>query len=98
MSAPFRNIFTLMEIVSTPDTFAHFREEYNTCRIRYGDMKKQLAEDIIGVCNPLRERINEILADEAYIRRAVKLGQEKARASASKTLRDVREIIGFRPF
>lgn len=98
MSEPIRNIFTLMEIVSTQDTLAHFREEYNTCRIRYGDMKKQLAEDIIGVCNPLREKINEILADEAYIRRAVELGQEKARVSASKTLRDVREIIGFRPF
>jgi tryptophanyl-tRNA synthetase len=98
MSEPIGNLFTLMEIVSTPDTVAHFREQYNECTIRYGEMKKQLAEDIIRVCNPLRERINEILADEAYISRAAAMGREKARASASKTLRDVREIIGFRPF
>ncbi len=98
MSEPVRNIFTLMEIVSSADTVDHFREQYNSCRIRYGDMKKQLAEDIIGVVTPLRERINGILADEAYIRKAVTLGAEKARASAAKTLKEVREIIGFKPF
>jgi tryptophanyl-tRNA synthetase len=98
MSEPVRNIFTLMEIVSAPETVAYFREQYNTCRIRYGDMKKQLAEDIVAVCSPLRERILDIMADEEYIRKAVNLGREKARASASKTLRDVREIIGFRSF
>ena len=98
MAEPIQNIFTLMGIVSTPDTVSHFREQYNTCRIRYGDMKKQLAEDIIKVCTPLRERINEILADENYIRKAAAMGREKARASASRTLKEVREIIGFRPF
>ena len=61
-------------------------------------MKKQLAEDIITVTTPLREKINEILADDAFIRKAVALGREKARASASKTLKEVREIIGFRQF
>lgn len=96
MSEPIRNLFTLMEIVSTPDTVTHFREQYNTCKIQYGDMKKQLAEDMIKVCNPLREKINEILADDAYISRAAAMGREKARASASKTLKDVREIIGFK--
>ena len=47
MTEPIRNIFSLMEIVSAEDTVAHFKEQYNTCQIRYGDMKKQLAEDII---------------------------------------------------
>ena len=98
MTEPVKNIFSLMEIVSSSDTVDHFRAEYNACRIRYGDMKKQLAEDIIKVCNPLREKIKEILADDAYIRKATDMGREKARASASKTLKEVREIIGFRPF
>ena len=87
-----------MDIVSTPDTIDHFKEAYNSCKIRYGDMKKQLAEDIIKVTDPLREKIQDILADDAFIRKAAGMGQEKARASASKTLREVREIIGFKPF
>ena len=98
MTEPIRNLFTLMDIVSSPDTVTHFKDQYNTCQLRYGDMKKQLAEDIIEVTSPLREKIREILADDAYIRKAAALGREKARASASKTLKEVREIIGFRPF
>ncbi len=98
MSEPIKNLFTLMDIVSTPDTVTHFKDQYNACQIRYGDLKKQLAEDIIGFSTPLREKIKEILADDAYIRKAAALGREKARASASKTLKEVREIIGFRPF
>ena len=43
---PIANLFTMMEIVSTKDTYDFFNEKYNTCEIRYGDMKKQLAEDI----------------------------------------------------
>ena len=98
MSEPIKNIFTLLEIVSSADTLEHFREQFNTCQIRYGDMKKQLAEDIIRVTSPLRERILEIMADDAYIRKAVTMGAEKARASAGKTLKEVREIIGFKTF
>jgi tryptophanyl-tRNA synthetase len=98
MSEPIKNIFTLLEIVSSADTVEYFREQYNTCRIRYGDLKKQLAEDIIMVTEPLRERILEIMADDAYIRKAVIRGAEKARASAGKTLKEVREIIGFKAF
>jgi tryptophanyl-tRNA synthetase len=47
---------------------------------------------------PIRERIIEIQSDNDYIRKVVKMGTEKARASASQTLRDVRDIIGYRTF
>ncbi len=76
----------------------HYRDAYADCSIRYGDLKKQLAEDILAVTNPIRERVNDILADEDYLRRVVKQGAEKARESASKTLADVRQIMGIRKF
>ena len=93
-----QNLFDLMKVVSTPDTVAHFDHLYNTCQIRYGDFKKQLAEDMIIATEPIRSRIDEISKDEAYIQKALKTGAEKATASAEKTLREVREIIGFRKF
>lgn len=93
-----QNLFTLMGAVSSPDTVAYFEEKYNTCQIRYGDMKKQLAEDIIMFTTPIREKIEATLADNSYLHRVSKLGAEKARESASKTLSDVRHIIGFREF
>lgn len=93
-----KNLFTLMKVVSDPSTVTYFKEKHATCEIRYGDMKKQLAEDIIKVTEPVRERINQILGDKNYLARVVSQGAEKARASASKTIRDVKEIIGYRPF
>ncbi|MDD3107877.1 MAG: tryptophan--tRNA ligase [Alistipes sp.] len=92
------NLFTLLKVVSTPDTVEHFTTLWNRCEIRYGDLKKQLAEDIIGVIAPIRERIESIAGDEAYLSRVVKQGAEKARASASQTVADVRRIMGIKPF
>ncbi|MDR1761354.1 MAG: tryptophan--tRNA ligase [Bacteroidales bacterium] len=92
------NLFSLMKIVSTPETVQHFNDLYNTCAIRYGDMKKQLAEDMIAFVAPFSEKIKEIAADEAYLQKAARMGAEKARESAAKTIRDVREIIGFKAF
>jgi tryptophanyl-tRNA synthetase len=93
-----QNIFTLMEVVSSKDTLKHFEDLYNTMKIRYGDMKKQLAEDMIVFTSPLRERILSIASDEDYIHKIATQGAEKARESASKTLSEARRLIGFRHF
>ena len=98
MSEPVKNLFYLLELMSDASTVDHFTEQYNSCTIRYGDLKKQLAEDIIAFNTPIRERILDIMNDDAYLSKVVKMGAEKARASASKTLNDVREIIGFKHF
>ncbi|MFC6100892.1 tryptophan--tRNA ligase [Olivibacter domesticus] len=93
-----QNLFDLMKVVSSSDTIQHFDDLYNSCQIRYGDLKKQLAEDMVIATEPVRSRIEEIAADKEYIKKIVNLGAEKARESARKTLRDVREIIGFKKF
>jgi tryptophanyl-tRNA synthetase len=95
---PIQNIFQLMKVVSTPETFEYFDDKYNTCQIRYGDMKKQLAEDMILFTTPFRERIKAILSDEEYVSKVARMGKEKAQESAAKTIREVREIVGFKRF
>lgn len=93
-----QNLFTLLKIVSTQDTFDFFNEKYNNCEIRYGDLKKELAKDIIAFTNPFRERILDISSNDKYLHKVASLGAEKARESASKTLSEVRKVIGFRKF
>ena len=97
MSEPVANLFSLLELTSTPDVVKHVRDAYADCSIRYGDLQKQLAEDILAVTTPIRERVNDILADEAYLRRVVRDGAERARVRASATLSEVRHIMGIRP-
>ena len=93
------NLFTLMKLVSTPDTVAKFNADYNNSSegksiIRYGDLKKQLAEDMIGFIRPIREKATELQANPELLKKIIRLGAEKARASASDTLQLVKNAVG----
>lgn len=91
-----QNLFQLLKAVSTPDTVEYFDDLYNRCQIRYGDLKKQLAEDMAAFVEPFRQRILELSADEANLTRIMDQGKEKARESARRTLDEVRHVIGYR--
>lgn len=89
------NLFTLMSLVSNKETFEKFNADFNGCTIRYGDMKKQLAEDMAVFLNPIRTRAEEIQNDKAYLQKVMQEGAEKARVSARATIDKVREAIGM---
>lgn len=89
------NLFLLMKLVSAPDVIAKFENDYNTCVIRYGDMKKQLGEDMVKFIAPIREKVNGILNDEKYLKDVMEKGAEKASKSARATMELVRQAIGL---
>jgi tryptophanyl-tRNA synthetase len=100
MPAYIENLFTLMGLVSTSDTVEKFTADYNNssegnCIIRYGDLKKQLAEDMAAFIKPIREKAADLQQDTATLQKIMKMGAEKAGESASKTLTLVRSAIGM---
>lgn len=98
MSEPIANLFTLLELTSTPDVVEHFRHAYADCSIRYGDLKKQLADDIAAVTAPIRQRIIDIQANDEFLSRTVRQGAERARAAAADTLAQVKQVMGIKKF
>lgn len=90
------NIFLLMKLVSNEGTVKKFEEDYTKCTIRYGDMKKQLGEDMVNFISPIREKVNSILENEKYLKQVMEQGAEKARKSAKATMELVREAIGLK--
>jgi tryptophanyl-tRNA synthetase len=89
------NLFLLMKLVSAPDAIKKFEDDYNACTIRYGDMKKQLAEDMVRLIAPVREKAEAIKQDRAYLKKVMIQGAEKARASARATLDVVHQAMGL---
>ena len=89
------NIFALLKLVSSDKVIEKFEVGYNNCTIRYGDLKKQLAEDMVNFISPIRTKVEDILNDEKYLKGVMEKGAEKARASAGKTMQLVREAIGL---
>jgi len=92
------NLFQLMRLMSSPDTVKKFDDDFNNCTIRYGDLKKQLGEDIAKFVAPIRERAAAIQNDEAYLKDVMLKGAEKARSSAQKTIEIVRQATGLNYF
>lgn len=91
-------LFGLMKLVSAEDTIRKFEEDYDRCVIRYGDMKKQLGEDMVRFIAPIREKTEAITHDEKYLKEVMEKGASKARSSAQGTMRLVKEAIGLNYF
>jgi len=91
-------LFNLMKVVSDTELLKKFEDDFNNCSIRYGDMKKELAEDMIRFITPIRERIKAILSDEKGLSRVMEQGSTGARSSAKATLQLVKESIGINYF
>ena len=92
------NIFQLMKLVSDDETLKKFEAGYDNCSIRYGDMKKQLAEDMVKFISPIRSKAEDLLNDEKGMKEIMDRGAEKARKSAAETMKLVRQAIGLNYF
>ena len=89
------NIFALMALVSEKEVIEKYKTDFAQCQIRYGDLKKQLGEDMVKFIAPIREKAIDIQQDTNYLHRIMKMGKEKARESAAKTLDEARKNMGI---
>ena len=89
------NIFQLMKLVCDQNAIDHFEEAYQNCNIRYGDLKKQLAEDMVKFISPIREKAESIQNDKKYLSQVMEMGAVKANASAAETMSLVRAAMGL---
>ena len=90
------NLFSFLKLCSNEEAYTYFDEKWNDCTLRYGDLKKQIAADLVKTIAPIRERINEFSSNKELLDRIAREGAERARASATATIEEVRRIIGFR--
>jgi tryptophanyl-tRNA synthetase len=91
-----QGLFDLLKIVSPVEVWQKFENKFNDCSIRYGDMKKELAEHMVEFIAPIRERTISIRNDEKFLRDVIEKGASKARESARATLSLVREAVGMK--
>ena len=90
-----QNIFLLMQLVSDESTIQKFTDDYNAATIRYGDMKKALAEDMVKFIAPIRQKAVDIRANESYLKKVIDEGAERARVSAQQTIQEARRLVGL---
>jgi tryptophanyl-tRNA synthetase len=84
--------------VSSEEVYKHYNNAFNECTIRYGDAKKQLAEDMVNFISPIRNKAKDLMQDETYLKKVMQTGAEKATVSAAATLKKVKEVMGLNYF
>ncbi|MEO1064888.1 MAG: tryptophan--tRNA ligase [Actinomycetota bacterium] len=94
-SAEKPGVSNLLEILaaatgSTPEAEA---ERFD----RYGDLKGAVADAVVELLTPVRERYEELVADPAELDRQLAIGADKARSVAAPTLARARTAMGFLP-
>jgi len=82
-------------LVGTEDVVEKYTSDYAAGTIRYGDMKKELAEGMVRFIAPIREKAESIQNDDVYLRRVMEEGAEKARARAKGTIELAKDAIGL---
>jgi len=92
------NVFTLLKLVSQPDTVKKFESDYNNCTIKYGELKGQLGDDMVKFITPIRQKADATRNDENYLKQVMEKGAEKARRSAKATMELVRKAMGLNYF
>ncbi|MBE0449108.1 MAG: tryptophan--tRNA ligase [Actinobacteria bacterium] len=98
MSPGVRNLFELMSIFSSEETYSHFKRLYDERKIRYSDMKQKLADDLISALGPLRERRLALSLRPEYVRDLLIKGSRKAGEIAKQTLIEAKEKMGLAYF
>ncbi len=88
-------IANLLRIYSALDgrTIPHLEADYEGKG--YGDFKKDLAEVVLAVATPYREKTQAYLADPAELDKILADGADRVRPIARETLRRVYERVGF---
>lgn len=61
----------------------------------YGALKSAVADSVVAVLEPLQKRYYQVLGNKDYMQAAINRGAEKARETASATLKRVYGLVGF---
>jgi len=86
------NLLTLLS-VATGKSIDTLVPEYEDKM--YGHLKKDTAEAVVAMIEPIQTRFNEIRQDKGELERIMKLGKDKASARAAETLSAVYKAVGF---
>jgi tryptophanyl-tRNA synthetase len=90
-------IANLIDVLAAARGIDQSEVEAEFAEAGYGDFKKAVAEGVIELLAPVRERYAELRPDEAALEAVLADGAEKARAIAAPTVADVRDRMGFGP-
>ena len=95
MSEGVANLLQILKACGKVKEHDEIVDLYNEGSLRYGDLKGIVAEAIVEMTTPFRERKAELSADKKAVKNQIKASSAEIRKTAQQTLREVKEITGL---
>ncbi len=95
MSTGVQNLFTLLRASNAMDAHDSLMADYQAGALRYGALKEAVADAVLAIINPFRERLADLEGDRKNVQERIRDSSAQTRLRAQQTLREVREIVGF---
>ena len=87
-----RNLLTIFQAFTEwPD--ARLKEHF--AGMRYGDLKKQVAEAVVAALEPIQQRYREITAESGYVAAVLEEGARRVSPLAKDTVNKVKQAMGL---
>ncbi len=93
--SPIGTVLSFVKLFMGEERMEEYKKLYTSSGIRYGDLKSELSEAIYTELAPIQEKRKELVNNPEYVDKVIREGAEKARAVASKTVKEVRERMGL---
>lgn len=90
------NLLQFVELFQGLDKRKEYEAQYVGAGIRYGDLKRELAEAIFAELEPIQAKRAELEVNPEYVDRMIREGAQKSRAIAEQTVKEVKEKLGLR--
>ena len=95
MSPGVKNLFEMLKASGKEELYNELLKAYENQSLQYSTLKEVVAEALISVSDPFREKKHEILADKKRVKNEIKAASAEIRKIAQKTLREVKELTGL---
>lgn len=95
LSAGVKNLFLILEGIGEAETVRKFEQMQKGGKLRYGELKEQLIDDLTQFLGPIQKTYRSLRADEAGLLKIVEAGRTKAEPVAIETLEKVKEALGL---
>ncbi len=95
MSPGVENLFEILRACGQLDAHNALMADYRAGALRYSDLKETVAEAVVAMINPLRERFDALNADKKAVKEQVQASSAEIRKAAQQTMKEVRELTGL---
>lgn len=95
MSAGVENLFNLLKASGRLDSHAGLMADYDHDRLKYADLKAEVAEGLVTMSNQFKERKAEILANKKEYKNQIKASSAAIRKQAQQTVQEVKDLAGL---